>query len=130
MVSATASAPKEEIKPEAIDRERESARTYRRAILAHPMKLTNADITKYASIRRVQQVDLIGTVFRKRPQIVQFLYDQLPIQCKQCGIRFADSVAGKKKMQDHLDMHFRQNRKANQSVGRGHSRSWFVDVEV
>jgi pre-mRNA cleavage complex 2 protein Pcf11 len=28
-------------------------------------------------------------------------------------------------MQDHLDMHFRQNRKANQNIGRGHSRSWF-----
>jgi pre-mRNA cleavage complex 2 protein Pcf11 len=133
MVSATTSnvgAAKEESKPEGTDAERESARTYRRAILAHPMKLTNADITKYASIHRIQQVDLIGTVFRKRPQIFQFLYDQLPMQCKQCGIRFADSVAGKKKMQDHLDMHFRQNRKANQSVGRGHSRSWFVDVEV
>lgn len=114
MVSATTSnvgAAKEENKSEVTDTERESARTYRRAILAHPMKLTNADITK------------------KRPQIVQFLYDQLPVQCKQCGIRFSDSIAGKKKMQDHLDMHFRQNRKANQSVGRGHSRSWFVDAE-
>lgn len=27
-------------------------------------------------------------------------------------------------------MHFRQNRKANQNVGRGHSRSWFVGVDV
>lgn len=27
-------------------------------------------------------------------------------------------------------MHFRQNRKANQNLGRGHSRSWFVGVEV
>ena len=33
-------------------------------------------------------------------------------------------------MQDHLDMHFRQNRKANQNIGRGHSRSWFVTLEV
>lgn len=33
-------------------------------------------------------------------------------------------------MEDHLDMHFRQNRKANQSLGRGHSRSWFVDLDV
>lgn len=27
-------------------------------------------------------------------------------------------------------MHFRQNRKANQHIGRGHSRSWFVALEV
>jgi len=26
-------------------------------------------------------------------------------------------------------MHFRQNRKANQNIGRGHSRSWFIGVE-
>jgi hypothetical protein len=33
-------------------------------------------------------------------------------------------------MEEHLDMHFRQNRKATQNVGRGHSRSWFISVEV
>jgi pre-mRNA cleavage complex 2 protein Pcf11 len=33
-------------------------------------------------------------------------------------------------MQDHLDMHFRQNRKARQNTGRGHSRSWFIGVDV
>jgi outer membrane protein TolC len=33
-------------------------------------------------------------------------------------------------IEDHLDMHFRQNCKANQSLGRGHSRSWFVNLDV
>lgn len=33
-------------------------------------------------------------------------------------------------MQDHLDMHFNQNRKASQAVGRGYSRSWFVGIDV
>ena len=32
-------------------------------------------------------------------------------------------------MQDR-DMHFRQNRKANQNTGRSHSRSWFIGVNV
>lgn len=68
--------------------------------------------------------------YRKQPQVVKFLYDQLAAQCKQCGIRFADTSVGKKKMEDHLDMHFRQNRKANQNIGRGHSRSWFTGLEV
>jgi hypothetical protein len=27
-------------------------------------------------------------------------------------------------------MHFKQNRKANQNVGRGHSRSWFIAIDV
>ncbi|KAF8076506.1 hypothetical protein FPV67DRAFT_1471833 [Lyophyllum atratum] len=93
------------------DLEREASRAYRQAILSQPIKLTSSDIT------------------RKRPQIVEFLYDQLTAQCKQCGIRFADTITGKKTMEDHLDMHFRQNRKANQNIGRGHSRSWFIGVE-
>ena len=33
-------------------------------------------------------------------------------------------------MQDHLDMHFRQNHKANQNTGHGHSCSWFIEVNV
>lgn len=61
---------------------------------------------------------------------MSFLYDRLPAQCKQCGVRFSDDASGKKAMDDHLDMHFRQNRKVNQNQGRGHSRSWFVSLEV
>ncbi|KAG6856339.1 hypothetical protein H0H87_005457 [Tephrocybe sp. NHM501043] len=91
--------------------EREASKVYRDAILSQPIKLTTTDISK------------------RRPAIVEFLYDQLAAQCKQCGVRFADTVIGKKHMENHLDMHFRQNRKANQNVGRGHSRSWFVGVE-
>ncbi|THH14893.1 hypothetical protein EW146_g5507 [Bondarzewia mesenterica] len=90
---------------------RDEARVYRDAVLAENIKFTSSDITK------------------RRPRIVDFLYNRLPVQCKQCAIRFSDSALGKKKMEDHLDMHFRQNRKANQNIGRGHSRSWFVGVE-
>jgi len=101
----------EENKPEPVDLAKATTREYRRAILSQKIKLTSAGITK------------------TRPEIVHFLYDRLPVQCKQCGIRFADNFVGKKEMQDHLDMHFRQNRKANQNIGRGHSRSWFIGVE-
>ncbi|KAH7914222.1 hypothetical protein BJ138DRAFT_1177497 [Hygrophoropsis aurantiaca] len=93
------------------ENEREASRSYRRAILAETIKLTNADITK------------------KRPAIVRFMYERLSVQCKQCGVRFSDDVMGRKDMESHLDMHFRQNRKANQNLGRGHSRSWFVALE-
>ncbi|KAJ7228562.1 hypothetical protein GGX14DRAFT_413709 [Mycena pura] len=93
------------------DLERESSRSYRDAILLHDVRLTTMDIT------------------RNRPGIVEFLYDRLAAQCKQCGIRFPDTTFGKKHMEGHLDMHFQQNRKANQNVGRGHSRSWFVGLE-
>ena len=57
--------------------------------------------------------------------------DRLSSQCKQCGIRFPATKEGKMTMDDHLDMHFRQNRsKANQKMGLGHSRSWFIGIEV
>ncbi|KAG6831134.1 hypothetical protein H0H92_012559 [Tricholoma furcatifolium] len=91
--------------------ELEAARAYRDAVLSQPIQLNTVDIT------------------RRRPQIVEFLYDKLAAQCKQCGVRFADTVIGKKHMDDHLDMHFRQNRKANLNIGRGHSRSWFTGLE-
>ncbi|KAJ6515785.1 hypothetical protein C8R45DRAFT_957607 [Mycena sanguinolenta] len=107
--SSTEDVPKSEPPPP--DLERDSSRTYRDAILMHDVRLTSAEIS------------------RKRPEIVEFLYDRLAAQCKQCGIRFPDTVFGKKRMEDHLDMHFKQNRKANQNIGRGHSRSWFVGVE-
>ncbi|KAI5996628.1 hypothetical protein EDC04DRAFT_2872364 [Pisolithus marmoratus] len=51
------------------------------------------------------------------------------MQCKQCGLRFSDDLSGKKRMDDHLDMHFRQNSGVGQNVGRGHSRCWFVSLE-
>jgi pre-mRNA cleavage complex 2 protein Pcf11 len=30
------------------------------------------------------------------PRIIEFLYDRLSSQCKQCGIRFPDTNLGKK----------------------------------
>ncbi|KAG9317423.1 hypothetical protein JVU11DRAFT_1622 [Chiua virens] len=90
---------------------RDNTRAYRKAVLSERIKLTTTDIV------------------RKRPSVVSFLYDRLPAQCKQCGMRFSDDASGKRAMDDHLDMHFRQNRKVNQNQGRGHNRSWLVSIE-
>ncbi|PSS35552.1 hypothetical protein PHLCEN_2v1490 [Hermanssonia centrifuga] len=68
-------------------------------------------------------------ILKQQSPIVQFLHDRLPSQCKQCGIRFAGDFTGKKKLQDRLDMHFRQNRRASQAAGRGYSRSWFITID-
>ncbi|THH02751.1 hypothetical protein EW026_g162 [Hermanssonia centrifuga] len=93
------------------DLTQDAAREYRKKILSTGIKLSSAGILK------------------QQPPIVQFLHDRLPSQCKQCGIRFAGDSTGKKKLQDHLDMHFRQNRKASQAAGRGYSRSWFITID-
>ncbi|KAI5893471.1 uncharacterized protein SCHCODRAFT_02621902 [Schizophyllum commune H4-8] len=91
--------------------EKEESRSYRRTILRQKVKLNSAELS------------------RTKPPVVDILYDKLPVQCKQCGRRFGESAQGRKDYQSHLDMHFRQNRKATQDLGRGHSRSWFVDFE-
>ncbi|KAE9397118.1 hypothetical protein BT96DRAFT_966286 [Gymnopus androsaceus JB14] len=108
---ATAYDQATDFKPEVVDEARKAARAYRNSILSHTVQLTTAGIT------------------RSSPPINALLYEQLGAQCKQCGLRFLDTVDGRKALEDHLDMHFKQNIKANQNIGRGHSRSWFVGVE-
>jgi len=61
---------------------------------------------------------------------VNFLYGSMGSRCKQCGIRFAGTALGRKELDDHLDMHFQQNRRATQNMGRGHSRGWFTSLDV
>jgi len=90
----------------------EATREYERNIMSMSITLTTSDLTKYRS-----------------GGIVPFLYERMPIQCRQCAIRYPEGQVGKKQMEDHLDMHFRQNQKASQNVGRGHSRSWFVGAD-
>jgi hypothetical protein len=70
-----------------------------------------------------------GWFSRYKPDFDE-LFLKRTVQCKQCGRRFSDDASGKKKLEDHLDMHFRQKRKANQNAGRGHSRSWFTGLDV
>ncbi|KAF7793670.1 hypothetical protein EIP86_004785 [Pleurotus ostreatoroseus] len=89
----------------------EPAWNYQDEVLSAAIRLTSADIMK------------------QRPPIVKFLYERLPNQCKQCGVRFPDDAAGKTRFQEHLDAHFIQNRKATQSAGRGYSRSWFIGID-
>lgn len=61
----------------------------------------------------------------KRPLAPSLLYDNLALQCKQCGFRYPSTVAGQTKMDTHLDWHFRQNRRMKEKGKRGLSRSWF-----
>lgn len=111
-----------------IESKAEECRAYKNAILAEDVKFSSADISRYSLHPACESwTHLPG---RHRPKIVHFLYDRMPVQCKQCGLRFSDTAQGKRAMQEHLDMHFRQNRKASQSIGRGHSRSWFLGAEV
>ena len=127
---AGASHEKRSPTPETIDLSREAKRQYRTAILSQKVKLTSSDILRSVNNESSRLPCMLTLGLRTRPQIVDFLYHRLSSQCKQCGVRFSGTPAGKKEMNDHLDMHFRQNRKADQNIGRGHSRSWFTGIEV
>ncbi len=63
-------------------------------------------------------------ILEKHPGMHRLIYDGLGLQCKQCALRFPNSVVGKEKMDAHLDMHFRQNRSMKQ--GKDESRDWYV----
>lgn len=89
----------------------ESQRRYARSIFSMQLRLSTADIS------------------RARPPNISLLYEKLPNQCRQCALRFSNDNIGKKKMQDHLDLHYRQNIRAKEAAGRGHSRSWFLSAE-
>ncbi|KAE8259799.1 hypothetical protein A4X13_0g768 [Tilletia indica] len=54
----------------------------------------------------------------------------MPATCKQCANRYSHTKEGRKALDEHLDWHFRQNRRAKDSAMRGQSRSWFTGVEV
>lgn len=73
---------------------------------------------------------IILTTTSKRDGVIAILYDALPLQCKQCGFRYARDEGGKAKMDAHLDWHFRQNRRMKEKAKKAQSRSWFVSEEV
>ncbi|XP_037041667.1 uncharacterized protein LOC119078281 [Bradysia coprophila] len=49
------------------------------------------------------------------------------MQCSSCGVRFPPEQTVK--YSQHLDWHFRQNRRDRDSTRRAHSRRWYYNVE-
>jgi pre-mRNA cleavage complex 2 protein Pcf11 len=110
---------------------REARANYRKRILSEKMEANLVENSVYVHLFIVAALSLIDQ-FRDDPHVPvpNLLYDYHSLQCQQCGIRYLDTTLGKKQLEDHLDLHFKQNRKLNQSLGRGHDRSWFTSVEV
>jgi len=62
--------------------------------------------------------------FSEQPAIVSMLYSG--IQCSSCGVRFPPEQTVK--YSQHLDWHFRQNRRDKDSQRKPQSRKWYYDV--
>lgn len=64
------------------------------------------------------------TLKRRQSAIVAQLF--LGMQCSSCGVRFPPEQT--MKYSQHLDWHFRQNRRDRDSARKAHSRKWYYDV--
>lgn len=64
------------------------------------------------------------TIKKRQSAIVFQLFSGM--QCSSCGVRFPPEQT--MKYSQHLDWHFRQNRRDRDSVRRAHSRQWYYDV--
>lgn len=64
------------------------------------------------------------TIKRRQAGIVHTLFSGM--QCSSCGVRFPPEQT--MKYSQHLDWHYRQNRRERDSAKRAHSRKWHYDV--
>jgi pre-mRNA cleavage complex 2 protein Pcf11 len=62
---------------------------------------------------------------RRDDAIINELYFDFTMQCKNCGLRFAD----RGKLDQHLDWHFVQNRKEKEKTRKAMSRGWHPTKE-
>ncbi|KAI8802111.1 hypothetical protein BJ742DRAFT_834613 [Cladochytrium replicatum] len=69
-------------------------------------------------------------VNQKVTGLVAFLYESLEIQCAQCGSRYARTDTGKERNSEHLDWHFRQNKRIKEKDKRAMSREWYLAGEA
>lgn len=67
---------------------------------------------------------MICFLFSKQPGLVAKLYGGM--QCSGCGARFPPEHTVR--YSQHLDWHFRQNRRDRDSARRAHSRHWHYDL--
>ncbi|XP_064465566.1 pre-mRNA cleavage complex 2 protein Pcf11-like isoform X3 [Ornithodoros turicata] len=69
-----------------------------------------------------QDVTMLKT---KHPGVISSLY--IGAQCASCGLRFTNDKS--KKYSQHLDWHFRTNRRCKDGIRKAFSRKWFYEVE-
>lgn len=103
---------------------------------------TSAAATPPPAVERDQDEDYVAAIlaldiktsgqeFNREPasSYELILHRHLPLQCRQCANRYPTGSKGQGRMDDHLDWHFTQNRRAKDSAARGQSRSWFDRLE-
>ncbi len=77
-------------------------------------------------------IKISGPEFNREPACWYdlILHKHLAQQCRQCANRYPAGAKAQTRMDDHLDWHFTQNRRAKDSAARGQSRSWFDRLDA
>lgn len=75
---------------------------------------------------KINPIDLskAETIKTRQSAIVATLFSGM--QCSSCGVRFPPEQTIK--YSQHLDWHFRQNRRERDSTRKAHSRKWYYDL--
>jgi pre-mRNA cleavage complex 2 protein Pcf11 len=86
---------------------------------------SDQQVNEEKPVKKFTPIDLTRTeTIKKRQQgIVDTLY--CGIQCSSCGLRFPPEQTIK--YSQHLDWHFRQNRRERDSKRKAHSRKWYYN---
>ncbi|KAJ1925488.1 mRNA 3' end processing factor, partial [Tieghemiomyces parasiticus] len=66
---------------------------------------------------------------QKRTGLAEPLYGALALHCHQCGARYPDTPKGRKQLSNHLDWHFRRNRRLKEKLRQAQPRGWLVSEE-
>lgn len=69
-------------------------------------------------------LDRAETLKQRQDAHIEVLFSGM--QCSSCGVRFPPEQTTK--YSQHLDWHFRQNRRDRDSARKAHSRRWYYDV--
>lgn len=104
-----------EVKEKTPERVEESRKNHQRS--SHAVEEKRAVMIMPISLSRPD------TIKKRQQAIVDSLYSG--IQCSSCGLRFPPEQT--MKYSQHLDWHFRQNRRERDSKRRAHFRKWYYN---
>lgn len=67
-----------------------------------------------------------SAMLQSRPELIHMLYGSMPLQCYQCGQRWRDTPADRAAKDEHLDWHFKTNKRLREHAVRAQSRALYL----
>ncbi|CCG82769.1 putative MRNA cleavage factor complex component Pcf11 [Taphrina deformans PYCC 5710] len=67
-----------------------------------------------------------NAMLQSRPELIDVLYTSMPLQCYQCGRRWKDTPADRILKDEHLDWHFKTNKRLREHSVRTQSRALYL----